>query len=323
MDLSIITNNLLAPPILFFALGLFAALVRSDLSIPQSIAKIMSLYLMMAIGFKGGVAAVENGLGADLVVVILLGITLSAVIPFIAYGFLRTFTGLARIDRAAVAAHYGSISIVTFVAAITTLDTLGIAYSGHMVAAAAAMEAPAILAALYLANRKSDKDKANSMHSSIGREIIFNSSIVLLLGSFLIGMITGPKGYQEIAGFLNVPFKGILCLFLLDMGLIAGRELRQIKSEFKIPLIFFGVYMPFVGGFVGGLAAKLLGFSTGDIVLISILSASASYIAVPAAMRIALPEAKPSIYLTLSLAITFPINISIGIPTYITIASML
>ncbi|WP_343562148.1 sodium-dependent bicarbonate transport family permease [Kiloniella sp. b19] len=326
MDLSLAVQNLVSPPVLFFALGVFAALVRSELAIPQAVAKGMSLYLMLAIGFKGGVAAIGHGLGLDLLLVIIAATALSFAIPLVAFFFLKTTTKLDQINMAAIAAHYGSISIVTFIAATAALELSGIEYPGIMIAAAAAMEAPAIATALFLAHRgrkKQEEQGAPADNSMLWREVALNASVVLLVGAFLIGMATGEKGYKEISPFITAPFKGVLCLFLLDMGLVAGRELRQVRKTLTPALLGFGIYMPPIGAVIGGLTGALIGLDTGGIMLLSVLAASASYIAVPAAMRIALPEAKPSLYLTLSLAITFPFNLTIGIPAYISLAEAL
>lgn len=321
MDLSLAAQNLVSPPVLFFALGLFAALVRSDLSIPQAVAKAMSLYLMLAIGFKGGVAAANHGVGLDLFVVIGAAAALSFSIPLIAYGLLNATTALSRVDKAAIAAHYGSISIVTFIAATTALETAGIEYPGIIIAAAAAMEVPAIVMALLLAHRDTNPDTVQS-HVP-WREVVLNGSVVLLMGAFVIGMVTGEDGNKDIAPFISDPFKGVLCLFLLDMGLVAGRELRQGRKTLTPMLLGFGIYMPLIGSVLGGMMGAVIGLDVGGIALFSVLASSASYIAVPAAMRLALPEAKPSIYLTLSLAVTFPFNLSVGIPLYIELAGWL
>jgi len=321
MDWALAAQNLISPPVLFFALGVGAALLRSDLSIPEAIAKGLSLYLMLAIGFKGGVAAGEHGLGFDLALVIGAAVALSFVIPFIAFTFLRLTTKLPQVDMAAIAAHYGSISIVTFIAATTAVDAAGIAYPGIMVAAAAAMEVPAIATALFLAQRGATAGQPAGQ--APWREVVLNGSVVLLVGAFIIGMLTGDRGYTDVAPFIVDPFKGVLCLFLLDMGLVAGRELRQARKNLTPALLGFGLYMPPIGGALGGVAGALIGLDHGGIALLTVLAASASYIAVPAAMRLALPEARPSIYLTLSLAVTFPFNLTIGIPLYITFAGWL
>ncbi|MEO1001226.1 MAG: sodium-dependent bicarbonate transport family permease, partial [Pseudomonadota bacterium] len=318
--LDLAAANLLSPMVLSFALGVAAALARSDLSVPEAVAKALSLYLLFAIGYKGGVSVAEGGAGATLFAALGVGVILSAAIPFVAFGVLRAISGLSVTDAAAVAAHYGSISIVTFVAATSALAAAGVAYEGYMVAVAAAMEAPAILAALWLIAR-TGAGGAGEADGTLMREILLNGSIVLLIGSFAIGWITGPAGRAEIAGFIDAPFKGVLCLFLLDMGLVAGRGLRDARGALALPVIGFGLAMPLIGGALGLAGALLLGLSVGGTALMVTLSASASYIAVPAAMRVALPEANPAVYLTLSLGVTFPFNLTLGIPLYIAIAS--
>lgn len=316
--LSLAAETLVTPIVLSFVLGLFAALVRSDLSIPEAIAKGMSLYLLFAIGFKGGVSLADHGIDLTLGLTLLFGVVLSATIPLIAYVVLRVMSGLSPLDAAAVAGHYGSISIVTFVASTSVLESQGIAYDGYMVAVAAAMEAPAILSALWLVSRSKGGSK---MEPGLWREILLNGSIVLLIGAFVIGMITGEEGLKEIAPLVIAPFKGVLCLFLLDMGIIAGRGLRKGRGVLDAGALTFGLVMPLLGSLFGLAAAVLLGLPVGSALLLMVLSASASYIAVPAAMRVALPEANPSVYLTLSLGVTFPFNLTLGIPLYLALAS--
>jgi hypothetical protein len=245
--------------------------------------------------------------------------------PLVAFGLLRVMTGLSVVDSAAVAAHYGSISIVTFVAASSVLTAAGIEAEGYMVAVAAIMEAPAILSALWLVARVGkDKDQqGGDMNSGLLREILLNGSIVLLIGSFAIGAATGQEGLAKIEAFIVAPFMGVLCLFLLDMGLVAGRGLREARGLLRPGLLAFGILMPLTGAAFGALAGLGLGLSTGGVALMMTLSASASYIAVPAAMRVALPEAKPAIYLTLALGITFPFNLTLGIPIYMAVAQAL
>ena len=318
--LSLAATNLLSPIILSFALGVAASLAKSDLSVPEAAAKALSIYLLFAIGFKGGVSVAAHGIDAKLGFTLLAGIILSAALPLIAFALLKVMTNLSRLDAAAVAAHYGSISIVTFVAATSVLESSGIASEGYMVAVAAAMEAPAILSALWLISRGGDSRR---MDSDLMREIMLNGSIVLLVGSFFIGWVTGEEGLAEISSFIVAPFKGVLCLFLLDMGLVAGRGLRGRSSLLRPGILAFGVLMPVVGSTLGAVFGLVLGLSTGGLALLMVLSASASYIAVPAAMRVALPEANPSIYLTLSLGVTFPFNLTLGIPLYVAVASAL
>jgi hypothetical protein len=316
--LSLAADNLLSPMILCFALGLFAALARSELTVPEAAAKALSIYLLFAIGFKGGVAVADHGVDARLMSALAAGVVLSFALPFVAFGLLRGMTRLSVTDAAAVAAHYGSISIVTFVTGASVLTSRGIASEGYMVAVAAAMEAPAIISALWLVTRKGGG--AQRMDGDLWREILLNGSIVLLVGSFVIGMITGADGMTRIESFIVSPFQGVLCLFLLDMGLVAGRGLRSSRGVLSLGAVGFGLLMPLVGAAAGLASGLVLGLSTGGVALMMVLSASASYIAVPAAMRVALPEANPSVYLTLSLGVTFPFNLTLGIPAYVAIA---
>ncbi len=319
LDLAIV--NLTSPVILFFALGFLAAAARSDLSVPEAVAKGLSLYLLLAIGFKGGVGVAEHGLDVKLVASLVAGVLLSAAIPLLAFRLLALTSKLSRVDAAAVAGHYGSISIVTFLAATQALTLSGLVAEPYMVAVAAAMEAPAIITALWLA-RSGDRAEGAVGAASM-REIFLNGSIVILLGAFVIGLVAGPPGLEKIASFIVAPFQGVLCLFLLDMGLVAGRGLRSARGHLSAPVVVFGLYMPLIGAALGLAAAVAIGLSAGGAALFATLSASASYIAVPAAMRLALPDANPSIYLPLSLGVTFPFNLAIGVPLYIFLAQML
>ena len=321
MDVAI--STLLSPIILFFALGMMAALLRSQMSVPEAIAKGMAIYLMMAIGLKGGVEMSKNPLTVEVMLVLLAGIFLSFLIPAIAFVFLKLTTKLEHVDAAATAAHYGSISIVTFVAATEAVRLSGLESSGHLVAVAALMETPAIITALFLASRganQREKPVAGSERGELVREVFLNASIVVLVGALIIGWIAGEEGTQTVQPFFVDLFQGVLCLFLLDMGLSAGRGLRQGWRQLSVPTIGFGLYMPLVSAGIATLIAFALSMPAGDAALLITLTASASYIAVPAAMRLALPEAKPSIYLTLSLGVTFPFNVTIGIPIYIYLA---
>lgn len=317
--LNALAGNLLVPTILFFILGLVAASIRSDLSIPAGAAKFMSLYLLLAIGFKGGSSLGEYGLQPDLFWTIGAGVILSFVGPFIAFGLLRVMTRLDAVNAAAVAGHYGSISIVTFVAATSLLDLIGLPFDGYMVAVAATMEVPAILSALWIAHRFSPQGQTQPMSL---RELLANGSIILLSGSFIIGAATGSKGMDMISPFVVTPFIGILCVFLLDMGLSAGRSLIQNRHMLSTGLFAFGIVMPLVGALLAWSFAFALGMQSGSAFLLMVLAASASYIAVPAAMRIALPKAEAGIYLTLALGVSFPFNITLGLPIYLWIADL-
>jgi len=311
--------NLLSPVILCFVLGLAAALARSDLTVPEAAAKAMSIYLLFSIGFKGGTSVAAHGMEGRLVATIAAGVILSFLLPFIAFGLLRVMTRLTRLDAAAVAAHYGSISIVTFVAATSVLEGRGIAAEGYMVAVAAAMEAPAILSALWIVSRGGGPREADS---GLMREILLNGSIVLLVGSFVIGLVTGEQGMARISSFIVAPFQGVLCLFLLDMGLIAARRLVQSK-KLNARLVSLAIALPLINGAIGVSIGTLMGLDTASAAALGILAASASYIAVPAAMRMALPEADPGIYLSMSLGITFPFNIILGITLFSQLALMI
>lgn len=319
--LSLISQNVLSPAILFFTLGIFAGFFKSDLEIPDSISRYLSIYLMMAIGFKGGVAIADTeSINGEIISAVLAGLAVGFLQPFIGYGLLRLTTRIDSPTAAAVAAHYGSISMVTFVTATTFLKTHDIAYAGYIVAILALMEAPAILSGLFIAHRASPQtDIHDREEKKLAREIFTNGAILLLFGSFLIGWSTGHSGMEKMAGFLDAPFQGILALFLLDMGLMVSKNLHHLKS-FTFPLALFGIYMPLIGASIGLTISRLIGLDVGTGTLFTVLCASASYIAVPAAMRLALPEARAAIYLPLSLAITFPFNVVLGIPLYLALA---
>lgn len=323
MDIALATLS--SPIVLFFLLGLGAALLRSQMSIPEAFAKGLAIYLMMSIGLKGGVELSKRTLGADDMLIMVSGVALSFLLPVIAYALLRLSTRLNRMDASAVAAHYGSISIVTFVAAGQAVEAAGLKTSGLLVAVAALMEVPAIISALVIAHRggKQEQAVAGAERGELAREVLLNASVVVLIGSLLIGWISGTQGMEKIAPFFVEPFQGVLCLFLLDMGLSAGRGLRNGWRLLGPGTVGFGLYMPLVSAGLAAGVAWLNGMQAGDAALLITLAASASYIAVPAAMRLALPKARPGIYLTLSLGITFPFNLIVGLPLYLWLATAL
>ena len=309
-------HTLLSPVVLFFVLGFGAGLARSSLAIPEAVAKGLSLYLMLAIGFKGGMEMAHAGLDPTLIETVFAALAAGFGLPVIAFALLRRFTRLDPVDAASVAAHYGSISVVTFVAATDHVERLGQTYDGYIVAVVALMETPAIVAGLLLANRTPRGERGGATWDrELLREVFLNGSVVLLLGSVGIGAIVGEPGYESVEAFLDAPFKGVLCLFLLDMGVTAARRLREAKA-LDARLAAFGVVMPLIGGSVGLGLAALVGLGVGSATLFIVLCASASYIAVPAAMRVALPRANPAYSLGLSLGITFPFNLAVGIPLY-------
>lgn len=323
--LDLFLQNLLSPAIMFFALGIIAGFLKSDLEVPESISRYLAIYLMMAIGFKGGVAIAETPeINGEVVSTILAGLAFGFLQPFLGYFLLSKTTKLDKPTAAAVAAHYGSISMVTFVTAASFLDTNEVIYAGYIVAVLALMEAPAILSGLFIAHRTAPETikATEKVTPKLSREIFTNGAILLLIGSFLIGWASGTTGYQKMEGFLVTPFQGILALFLLDMGLLVSRQLTNLK-DFNLPLLLFGIYMPLFSAAIGLGCSYLIGLDVGTATLFTVLFASASYIAVSAAMRLALPQAKASVYVPMSLAVTFPFNIIVGIPLYFSVAEFL
>ncbi len=297
--------------------------MRSDLEIPTQIAKFLSLYLLLAIGFKGGVALAESPLDSSVWLTLGAALLLASVVPLVVFFMIRKRMAVA--DAAAVAATYGSISAVTFVTCISYLEASGIAWSGHLVAAMALMESPAIIIGilLYRLHQRRNSDDSSAIDwRELGREACLNGSVLLIVGSLVIGFISGADGKVQLVSFTNDIFLGMLCLFLLDMGIVAARRLQEVgdvasdRSFGATKMALWGIVFALVNGVLGGSLALLLGLSEGDALLLTVLGASASYIAVPAAMRLALPEANPSIFLPMSLAITFPFNLLVGIPLY-------
>lgn len=312
-----ILDTLTSPVILFFVLGFIAALLKSDLSIPEAFAKAMSIYLMAAIGLKGGVEVSSSGITRDLIAAALAGLALSFLLPVVAFALLRQFGRLSKIDAGAVAAHYGSVSVVTFVTAKEMLTGQGLGPAGYMVAVLAIMETPAIISGLMLARHggaQRGQDAATPWH-----EVLTNASVILLAGSFVIGAVAGPNGFAPVKPLFDTGFKGVLCLFLLDMGLIAARRLIQSR-KITWRLVVLAIALPLINGSIGTFAGTYIGLDIASAAALGILAASASYIAVPAAMRLALPEADPGIYLSMSLGITFPFNIIFGIAIFASLA---
>lgn len=318
--MDVVIATLTSPVIMFFVLGALASAVRSDLSIPESISKGMSLYLMAAIGLKGGVGVSAAGFNPQMITTGLAGVALSFGLPFLGYQLLRRVGRLDQVNAGAVAAHYGSVSVVTFVTGVAVLQGQGQAPAGWMVAVLALMETPAIIAGLILARGSlGGLGRARNAEGfgdhSVWREVLLNGPVVLLVGSFVVGIIAGKSGYESVSPFFEGLFRGVLCLFLLDMGLVAARRLREARA-LTWTLAALAVLLPIVNAGIGLGTAGLLGLTGGTAAAFVILCASASYIAVPAAMRLALPNADTGLYLAMSLAITFPFNIILGIPLY-------
>lgn len=329
-------QNLLDPAILFFVVGVLAGAIKSNLEIPTAISRFLSLYLLMALGLKGGFALSHSGLTAHVGISLAAAITLAICIPLMGYWILRRF--VSGFDAAAVAATYGSVSAVTFVTAVQYLENQNITYGGHMAAAMALMESPAIIMAVVLANTLRQKaapqvvavgsgvaalsglpSKQSVSISKILHESFTDGAQLLLLGAMAVGMITGDAGKEAMQPFSGDLFKGMLSFFLLDMGLMAARNLPQIQGKSPV-LIAYAVMGPIVHASLALGMAYLLDLPVGDGALLMVLAASASYIAVPAVLRFALPEANPSLYFGLSLGVTFPLNILFGIPCYVSLS---
>ncbi|MEM9316637.1 MAG: sodium-dependent bicarbonate transport family permease [Pseudomonadota bacterium] len=318
--------NLTSPPLLFFFLGAFATIARSDLDLPNPVARAISLYLLFAIGFKGGVALASSELSSDVLLALAAALALAAIVPIYVFFAVKRF--FPNADAAAIAATYGSISAVTFVTATNYLDGLNIAWGGHFVAAMALMEAPAIVVGLFLYRRAGgaepdDEAVDETSVSQLLREAFLNGSVVLILGSLLIGWLSGARGMAQLEPFVKAPFVGMLCLFLLDMGLVAARRLRDINDprsgQLQVSpkmMVLLALLFALLNGGTALLLALAISLPEGDALLLTVLGASASYIAVPAAMRLALPNANPGVYLTMALAVTFPFNIVVGIPLF-------
>jgi hypothetical protein len=304
-------QNLIDPAILFFIFGVLAGFVRSNLEIPPAISRFLSLYLLMALGLKGGFALAQSGLTAEVATSLGAAILLAIIVPVLGYWILKRF--LSGFDAAAIAATYGSVSAVTFVTAIQFLENQEIAYGGHMAAAMALMESPAIILAVILAN--SLRQQKSIPIGKILHESFTDGAQLLLLGAMVVGLLTGEAGQAAMQPFSGDLFKGMLAFFLLDMGLMTARNLPQFKS-ISPALILYAVIGPLVHASIALGLALLLNLSPGNATLLIVLAASASYIAVPAVLRYAVPEANPSLYFGLSLGLTFPFNLIIGIPLY-------
>ena len=315
-----IRANLLTPAVLFFALGLIAVLVRSDLKFPEPLYVALTIYLLIAIGFKGGVAVAEAGLG-KVWLPALAAMLLGTLIPLWTYPILRFGGKFSAVDSAAIAAHYGSVSAVTFIAATNYLKSIEQPYENYASAFLALMESPAIIVGVMLgklATRKAGSNSGASLKPAL-HEAVFGRSVFLLVGSLMIGALCGQPGMAKVEPFFVTPFQGVLALFLLEMGLVAGRRLEDLKRVGPF-LLCFGIVMPLIHGCIGVALGKWVGLELGGATLLGTLAASASYIAAPAAIRMSLPDANPTYYLTSSLAITFPFNITIGIPIYFAFA---
>lgn len=305
-------ENLRDPAIIFFIIGLLAGIVKSDLKLPEAIYEIISIYLLLSIGLKGGVQLAETNLTV-LIIPAIGAISIGLIIPVIAYLILRRLGKFSKADSAAIAAHYGSVSAVTFAVVLIYLDRIGIKYEEFTTVLLVLLEIPAIGVGIFIARLKVSSTRIS--YSNLVHEVIFGKSIYLLLTGLLAGYILGPQGIAPVKIVFFDPFKGALTFFLLEMGLVASRRLSDLKSAGSF-LIIFGIVMPLISGALGTVIGYYTGLSIGGTAVLATLAGSASYIAAPAAMRIAVPEANPTYYLTASLVITFPFNLIIGIPVY-------
>ena len=303
------------PVVLFFILGVIARLARSDLRLPEALYETLSIYLLLAIGVKGGVELAQQPIGAVLPQA-LAAIALGAAIPFLLFPVLLKLGKLPRADSAAIAAHYGSVSVVTFAVASGFLVKQGVSAESYMPLLVALMEAPGIVAGILLARMGGARQIS---WGPLTHEVLFGKSVLLLLGGIAIGAIAGPQGIKPIEPLFIGLFKGVLALFLLEMGLVAGARLADLKRAGAF-LVVFGVLAPLVLGALGAIVGHLAGLSLGGTALLATLAASASYIAAPTAMRIAVPEANPALSIGVSLGVTFPFNITLGIPLYLQLA---
>lgn len=318
-----IQANLLSPAVLFFLLGVFATLSKSDLKFPEPLYLGLTIYLLTAIGFKGGASIAKAGLTA--VWLPALGaVLLGTLISLWSYPILRFIGRLLPVDAAALSAHYGSCSAVTFIAATNFLKSVNQPFEEYASAFLAVMESPAIIVGVVLGKLaiQTPGEKLGPMLKGAFHEALLGRSVILLVGGLLIGFLSGERGLETTSGFLVAPFQGVLALFLLEMGMVAARRFGDLKKV-GLFLVAFGIAMPIVNGSIGVVFGYQTGLSLGGAMLMGTLAASASYIAAPAAVRLSLPDANPTLYLTSALAITFPFNITIGLPVYFEIAKAL
>lgn len=316
MELNLLIDNLTNPALLFFFLGLVAVRIKSDLEIPQNSSKFISLYLLFSIGFKGGQELSHSSLDLDIAWSLLFGVFLALIVPLYSFFLLRKRVGVP--NAGAIAAAYGSVSAVTFVTAVSFLEIQEIPFDGHMVAVMALMEAPSIvIGVLLLAIYKKDNQTETSTGGII-KHALTNGSVLLIMGSLVIGFLASDAQAEGIKPFTTDIFKGFLAVFLLDMGITSGKKLSSFMNNGWFPLLF-AIVVPLVNGILVAFFSQYVTDNEGNQFLFSILAASASYIAVPAAMKLAAPRANPGLYVPMTLAITFPFNITIGMPLYLSI----
>ena len=318
MDFQVLISNLTNPTLLFFILGIIATIVKSDLEIPQSSSKFISLYLLFAIGFKGGQELAHSHFSTEILYSVILGIVIASTIPIYTFFILKRRVSIS--DAGAVAATYGSVSAVTFVSAVSFLEAQQIAFGGHMVAVMALMESPAIIVGVILMMQYDKEAKTNGSVKSILQHSFTNGSVLLIFGSLIIGFIADSKQADGIKPFTTDIFKGFLALFLLEMGMVTAKRFSSFR-KYGLFLSAFAILVPALNGCIIAFASSLVTENIGNRFIFAVLAASASYIAVPAAMRLAAPKADPGLYIPMALGLTFPFNITIGMPLYFTIVN--
>lgn len=316
MNLSLLLDNLTNPALLFFVLGIIAVYVKSDLEIPENTSKFISLYLLFSIGFKGGQELAHSHFTVDILWSIVFGVLIAVLIPFYTFFILKKRYSIE--NSGAIAAAYGSVSAVTFVTAISFLEIQNYDFSGHMVAVMALMEAPAIIIGVILIRLFSKEKVQKTKMSTIVKHSFTNGSVLLILGSLVIGFLASEQQALGIKPFTTDIFKGFLALFLLDMGIVSGRKLNDFFKSGWFS-VFFAIVFPLINGCIVAFLSQFVTNDVGNRFIFAVLAASASYIAVPAAMKIAVPKANPGIFLPMALAVTFPFNITFGMPIYFSI----
>ena len=319
MEIQLLIDNLTNPALLFFFLGMLEVRLKSDLEIPSNSSKFISLYLLFSIGFKGGQELSHSNLDAEIFWSLLFGVILALIVPFYTFFLLRRKLGVY--NAGAIAAAYGSVSAVTFVTAVSFLEMHRIPFGGHMVAVMALMEAPSIVIGVLMISLFDKSTETRASCSSLVKHALTNGSVLLILGSLIIGFLASDAQAEGIKPFTTDIFKGFLAVFLLDMGITSGKKLKSFLDEGWFPLLF-ALTIPLINGSLVAMISDVLTESEGNRLLFSILAASASYIAVPAAMKMAVPKANPGLYIPMALAITFPLNITLGMPLYLSIIHM-
>ncbi|MFN4198030.1 MAG: sodium-dependent bicarbonate transport family permease [Flavobacterium sp.] len=313
MNLNLLIDNLTNPALLFFVLGILAVQLKSDLAIPSNSSKFISLYLLFSIGFKGGQELAHSDFSMEIVWAMVFGVAVAALIPLYSFFILKKRMGVE--NAGAIAAAYGSVSAVTFVTAVSFLELQSIDFHGHMVAVMALMEAPAIIIGVILIRFFGENGSCNGKITHIVKHSFTNGSVFLIMGSLIIGLLASEKEAMGIKPFTTDIFKGFLAIFLLDMGIVSGRKLGDFLKSGWFTTVF-ALVIPLINGIVVAVISGWITNDVGDRFMFAILAASASYIAVPAAMKMAVPRANPGIFIPMALAVTFPFNITLGMPIY-------